>query len=517
MSVTRLGRRLFHDTDGQVLLFGVILVVAILAFLLAMPNATQVTTQRMRAQTAADVGAYTGSVWLARALNLNASMNVGIRSVYTWMTVLTMGEAMAKALYSDSLDPTVSALGGQMTSALFGNSNPITVDAVQYPASIRKLDTTAQWLYSLQTDIVANFHSVAATLGTEDACRNAGAYPSSPTAGASAIVRTNDSIPLLVANAYGDSLMYAALLQLGPALQTIPTNDTNIGPVTGTILVDSHDFEIKANYGFSGRSYDVRQVLNRTYHYYVRQIYWLESTMMCFDADTAYAYFDTKTQLYYDYLNGTKWILPHTNPQGRYWLLHEHLGFTYGSGRDTVVVGMHVCKTPLAKWNYHPYHSGCGILPEAQPYVDLGGTVDSSMTIADSLRYTGAESTTLYRDLKVRPRRVNPNREFHTVAYAWRKGASTTPFGLSPRIAPSLFPRSKVAAASPMLSLARSEVYPGMANPTDHDYYFVPAWYVRLTPMDSAGVHEIASDTAYGGHTQNSFNLEGLRKYALLP
>ena len=81
-SPVSIGRRLFRDTSGQVLLFGAVLVLAILAFLLAMPNATRVTTQKVRAQTSADVGAFTGSVWLARALNLTSNMNIGIRSVY---------------------------------------------------------------------------------------------------------------------------------------------------------------------------------------------------------------------------------------------------------------------------------------------------------------------------------------------------------------------------------------------------------------------------------------------------
>ena len=161
------------------------------------PNGTQVTTQKVRAQTAADAGAFTGSVWLARALNLNANMNIGIKSAYTWMTVLTMGEALAKALYSDTLDPSVRAMGQGITLALFGSSNPVTVHSVEYPGSIQKLDTTAQWLYALQDDIAASFHDVAATLGTEEACRNMGAYPASPAAGGWAMSGPTTQYPCL--------------------------------------------------------------------------------------------------------------------------------------------------------------------------------------------------------------------------------------------------------------------------------------------------------------------------------
>jgi hypothetical protein len=80
-----------------------VLVLAALACLLAVTNVTRVVVKKVQAQTAADAGALTGSVWLARALNLNADINIGIRSVYEWETVLTVAEALAQALYSDAL------------------------------------------------------------------------------------------------------------------------------------------------------------------------------------------------------------------------------------------------------------------------------------------------------------------------------------------------------------------------------------------------------------------------------
>ena len=512
-----LGRRLLRDTGGQVLLFAAVLVVAILAFLLVIPNGTQVTTQRIRAQTAADAGSFTGSVWLARALNLNANMNIGIKSDYTWMTVFTMGEALAQALYSDTLDPSAKTLGQNITLALFGSSNPVTVHSIEYPGSIRKLDTTAQWLYALQGDMAENFSDVAANMGTEEACRNAGAYPPSQTAGGSAIVRANYSTPLLVQNATGDSLMYAALLQLPTALGTIPINDTTVGAATGTFRVDSHNFEIKAYYSVSSQMYDVRQVINRKYPYYAKQIYWLENAVSCLDADTAYKCFDTKNQEYTNYVQGKTWIVPHTNPPGQVWLLHSYSGGTNKYGRDTVVYGKHVCRTPSSKWNYHPYTSGKGMCSDAQPHVTAGDSIDSSMTIASNDHYTAAESTTGYQGPRVRPRRVNPAREFHTVSYVWRQAASTSPYGLGAPLGGKLFPRSKVAAPSPMLTVARSKTYLGLVTPTQYDYFFTPAWDVKLTPMDSTGLQEICSDTGFSGHSHNSFNLEALRKYALLP
>jgi len=120
MKVTGIPKRLFKDTSGQVLLFAAILVLAIITFMLVVPNATRVTTQKVRTQTAADVGSFTGSIWLSRSLNLNANMNIGIRSVHMWMVVLTMGEAPAQALYNNTRDSPVHASCEELALALHG-------------------------------------------------------------------------------------------------------------------------------------------------------------------------------------------------------------------------------------------------------------------------------------------------------------------------------------------------------------------------------------------------------------
>jgi hypothetical protein len=130
--------------------------------------------------------------------------------------------------------------------------------------------------------------------------------------------------------------------------------------------------------------------------------------------------------------------------------------------------------------------------------------------------YTGAESTVPIKGARVRPSRVNPAREFHTVSYVWRSGASTSPYGLGPPMGGTLFPRS-VAAQSPMMSVARSVPFLPTSSATAYGYFFAPAWDVKLTPFDSLGIVEITGDTAYGTHTRNSFALQDLRKHVLLP
>jgi hypothetical protein len=523
MGLIKLGRRLFHDTAGQFLMFAAIFVVVILAFLMAIPNGTAVTSQKMRSQTAADAGAFTGSVWLSRSLNLSANMNIGIKSVYTWMTVLTMGEALAKALYSDTADVSVKTMGQNMTLALFGSSNPLTVHSVEYPSSIRKLDTTARWLHILQEDIAENFSQVAATLGSEEASRNAGAYPATQTAGGRAIVRTNDTIPLLVESTIGDSLLYADLNHLPAALDTIPTGDPNIGLATGIITIDPTTHDIRAYYGDSSAWYDVKQWA----HYYMDYIQQIFQDTRNGKIDTGYRFFAKPgTPPWNDYKNVKIW--PNARQNGDSWVarydttaIFHILGAQPGNNKykiDTCVwVSHRVPKwLPIGPWSWSGYQNGDSTLPI--PGLESLGLVYDSSKITPTGFYSGAESTVGYLGPRVRPRRVNPARTFHTVSYVWRHGATSAPYGLGPPMGGTMFPRSAVAAASPLFSVARSEPFMPLTSSSGYEYYFTPAWDVKLTPLDSLGVVEITSDSAYPISSRNSFdNLEDLRKYVLLP
>jgi len=482
--------------------------------MLAIPNGTQATIQKMRAQTAADAGAFTGSVWLARALNLSANMNTGIKSMYTWMTALTAAEALALALYSDSLDASVRAMGREITLALFGSSDPVYTSTHIYPQSIQKLAETAQWLHDLQTDIAGSFPLVAQALGSDQARRNAsGGNPLSLNPGGMVLVRAQDSLSLL-ASTSGDSLMLGDLRQLAGALQTIPTNDSNIGPAYGLITVDSLLYETKAYYGDSSNWATLVQVF--AYRDYVVQHY-----------KTAAGQHDSATK-FFRKPGGSDWV---DCKLFRYWIndtlprppwLEDYE--SHGNNRykrDTMRTVAHVIKVNDPRWDsirscWTYYGGGGPVMPGAQPLVDSGDYVDSSYFVKTGF-FTGAESTNHAQGAKLRPRRLIPGRDLHAVSYVWRLEDDHAPFGLSPAVGRSLFPRSRVAAPCPMLAVARSELYLARDNPTEEDYFFAPDWDVRLTPLDSSGVQEICSDTAYSSHSLNSLNLEDLRRYVLLP
>ncbi|MBM3330365.1 hypothetical protein FJY68_00780 [candidate division WOR-3 bacterium] len=532
-SPVALGRRLLSDTSGQVLLFGAVLVVAILAFLFVIPNGTQITTKKMRAQTAADAGAFTGSVWLARATNLSSNMNIGIKSVYEWTTVLTVGSALAQALYSDTLDSSVHALGGQITLALFGSSNPVTVHTTEYPSAIRKLDTAAQWLYSLQGDIATSFHSVAATLGTQQACSNVGvAYPPTQAAGGWAIVRTNDTIPLLLPTTAGDSVIYAGLSQLALALDTLPTLDPNITPAYGQVIVSPSTWDVWAYYSDTSLWFDR---VDSIYHCYKKPVIFEFQNNYSGKVDTGIQYMDPSDKGYPDYNRGDswpKWVLYCSEGEGNHhvfiwpngvgnppykntdqWTLinNPHPGNNRYKF-DTVWTHVHLAKSTDTS-SLSDYVS-----PEESIWLEEHEDEIRSHYWKSTGFYTGVESTVPYKGPKVRPRRVNPGREFRTVCYVWRQGASSAPYGLGAPLGGTFFPRNAVAASSPMFAVARSVPYQTLSSPTQNELFFEPSWDVKLTPFDSLAVVEITGDTAYCGRTGYCFdNLEELRKYALLP
>ncbi len=529
-------RGLVRDDNGQVLLYGAVIAVVLLIFLLVIPNSTHVMTQKVRSQTAADAGAYTGSVWLARGLNLNASLNVGVKSMYTWMTVLTMASALAQALYSDTHDLSVRQMGQGITQALFDNSDPVYVANNVYPQAIQKLAETMQWLGTMQDDIARTFPMVAQTAGGQEACRNAsGGDPASQNPGGATLVSTGDTLPTEV-NGAGDSLVYFHLLQLAAALDTIPTNDPNIGPATGVILVDPNNLEIRAYYGDSSEWCTVRQVLKRLYKKPVVQTFRHNYTNVI---DSGIEYFQSSGgSRYVSYLQGDSWARyvlvcneggPHTPfiwPNGRptppykntaMWTL---LNCHPGDARykiDTVWIENYVVRRSdpaYGRWNVGRWQPGDSILPGVS---DSGFEVESSYAYPTDF-YTGAESTRGNQGTRVRPRRLSPDADLFTVSFVWRLGdTSQSPFGPAPRLGRAVLPRERVAAPCPMLSVAQARPYLALASPTEEDYFFSPNWEVRLVPIDSAGVYQITSDPRYEANRLSAINLEDLLKYVLLP
>ena len=327
------------------------------------------------------------------------------------------------------------------------------------------------------------------------------------------LVRTEDSLSL-VASSSGDSLMLSDLRQLASALAVIPTNDSNIGPAHGLVTIDSLNFGIKAYYGDSSNWATLVQVF--AYRDYIVQHYKTadgryDSATKFFRKPGISDWTDCKLFRYWinDTLPRPPWVQDYEN----------HGNNRYK--RDTVRTLLHVIRVNDPRWDsirsYWTYNGGGGpTIPGGETLVGSGDFVDSSYFVKTGF-FTGAESTNGNQGTKLRPRRLSPGRDLYAVSFVWRRGDSQSPFGLGPAIGGALFPRSRVAAPSPMLAVARAVPYLARDNPAEDDYFFAPDWDVRLTPPDSVGVQDIYSDTAYSSHSLGSINLEDLRKYVLLP
>jgi hypothetical protein len=528
MNLTGFGRRLWRDTSGQVLLLGAIVIVALLVFMLAIPNGTKVATQKMRTQTAADAGGFTSSVWLARGLNLSANMNIGIRSMYTWMTVLTMGSALAKALATDSLDASVQQISYDMSMALFGDGDAEYVSQYIYPVSIQRLDETGIWLQSLQDDIAGSFPLVAQTMGQMEARANAsGGNPASTNPGGEVLVRTfgdtlasGDSLPLTATPA-GDSLLLHDLYDVAMSLESIPTGDENIGPATGYIKIDTSSFDIYAYYGDSSYWLTLTQIIIGTF----RVTQWYdqyddhpvpgvapESTRRFFDEHKPWQYIDycgfsVTGQL-------TEWI----DPTKQSWYAYGKAGYNTPKPGDSIVA--HIRHWKLASDSTWPDDTGTApveTIPWIKAKLDSGYQIIWSGPTYDTDFYTGEESTFGYTQGKLSPRRLSPETELYTVSYVWRLGAGTDPRGPGPALGGTFFPRSRVAPTCPLVTVAKAEPYLAVNSPTEDDYFFSPSWDARLVAVDSVAVSEITRHPPHDSLGLYALNLVGLQQHVLLP
>jgi hypothetical protein len=531
--LTRFARRLLSDSDGQVVLFVILFALLLLSFMLVVPNVTQVTIEKMRAQTSADAGAYTTSLWLARALNLSANMNVGIRSMYQWMVVLTASEALALAL--DSIAATKPA-ASQMTFALFGQLDPHYTASVTYPLAIQKLAATVQWLSALQTDVGNSFWMAAQTLGTSQVAQNeGGGNPLSPNQGGTVLYSAGLTFFGSDSGMQVLNSMRQLAGELGADMPKPISDTTNVGTPFGTVTVDSATYNIKAVYGLPSNwatlvqkdSCFVSTGPNVSHKDRVWQFYDSSSK-----EDTAYkdfVYPFTNESLY---VKGTYWIDNWLNQPD--WTLRKSYDTTFIMPLSSVYFDStfttenFVDKTNTSLWlsdssSYWgpPYYPTSGRLlsPRAQNLADMGYNVivqQSYFTFSLSTTLA-AESTNNQQGPVVHLRKIAVGVNLSAVSYAWRRGGATAPVGLHPSIGPQLFPQSSVASPSPMLAVARSIAYLAKNNPADSDYYFSPSWDVELTQLDSAGTAQISTNATFVSLGLGSLNLGSLYKYGMLP
>ncbi|MEO0074811.1 MAG: Tad domain-containing protein [candidate division WOR-3 bacterium] len=123
------------DNNGQVLVLVISILFVLVLFFITIPNVTKVVATKMRVQTAADIGAYSSSIWVARGMNLINFCNIGIaegyiiqdfyKSFYSILSILwTLGYAFPQFL--GWLHPVVDYI----MSVFFYNQNGIPIPPI---------------------------------------------------------------------------------------------------------------------------------------------------------------------------------------------------------------------------------------------------------------------------------------------------------------------------------------------------------------------------------------------------
>jgi len=393
---------------------------------------------------------------------------------------------------------------------------------------------TEQWLQDLQDDVAVSFPVVGQEIAVSEARRNAsGGDPESENPGGEVLIITNtidtltgDTIPMLVETATGDSLLYSDLVAVAASLESIPTMDENIGPATGLIFVDTATMDVSAYYGTRSQWLSLKQIAIGLF----RVTQWYDPTdnkpKPGVAPESAKKFFHGHKPAEYQPYTGysvtgqlTKWIKPQFRTMG--WYAYGRQGYATPKPGDSIVA--HIRHWKLAgdpTWWEDTLPSPKCTIPELIPWLNDSG-YDLIYSGPDSPFntdfYVGAESTDGHLGPKIRPRRLNPDREFHAVSYIWRTGANSSPRGPGPRYGAGLFNRDGVPAPMPMVTVARSVPYLAIGSPTEEDYFFSPSWDVRLTSVDATALQDIATGEAYAKLGLDSLNLEELRKYVLLP
>jgi len=172
--------KLYCDKNGQVMIFVLAILFVLVLFFLTIPNVTHIVSAKMRTQTAADFGAYSGAIWLARGLNIIACLNIGIRTMYIWIAAISVILVVFSALFAIGFIPFCEALQ-PIAMAVLGiffdpagtllPTDPVTA-AIYYKEDVKRLYNTARWLSDRIDNIAEVIPDIAMVDGSTIALQN---------------------------------------------------------------------------------------------------------------------------------------------------------------------------------------------------------------------------------------------------------------------------------------------------------------------------------------------------------
>jgi|GEM_PF-3947109 len=473
-------RQLGKDKSGQIALFVALFLLPLVLFLFTVPNVTYVTAAKMRAQTAADIGAYTASLWLARGLNLITICNIGIRDMLLMVMAITLILAIAWVL---TLIPVVSSIGFAICLIFFNTSDPASAALGNYPEDVQNLYDSANWLSKREKEIAKAFPVIADAMGSYLAYENMGVDSPRPDRGGVALKMPIGKIELKE----DESKTLLKVLQ-GYA-EFIRGNDYGLGGSVGGDLKVGGDGRMQMQFTWSNAADSCR----------AKQEYYQRVVVLKF------TYKNDQGKRYQGSLNRSPWLyrprddalyqeyrsfhqLPLSHP------IIEAMG--YHLQRNVLPAEVFVKEVvyspgtaywPKDKWQpcypeserkkIHPY---IGAPPPKvlrkhllSDYYVRGYEILFKVSKDGGLADTKEHKTPkLYR--------VDPDYKPYALGFTWHK-ADGSGFGFEPAFFRSIF---GVGLPFPLTAIAQSEPYLDVKNPSLKDSLFEPKWDARLVPLE---------------------------------
>jgi hypothetical protein len=500
--------------DGQVMLFVILIMVALLAFMLSIPNVTYVTTAKMRAQTAADSGAYTASIWLARALNLIAILNVGIKWMYIWIMIQTMLMAvlaLLDVLVFSGIGTTIAvAISTGIQFIFFAGtfytpgfppplgSGPAAIkQAPRYKDQVKALKANARWFYGMQTDIATTFPGLAIIMGTAEAKKNMGGDFVQWDRGGFALVLPNGAgeIPLVPDKSIFLKTLeqYSKLFEDGPSLGEEAGDESN-----SFTFNDDLSIEAKASTDrwdkvtvYQRWSHSAVEVYQKWRHKVFRGIT-RERQKKFLDPGEAAPYASGAACLPpplplqdWELIDVNSWDTESTQVQSQQF---EWKGLSK-SEQDKI----------RKKWEEpqdNPVNSAAEDLRDQGFSCPVGNAWKVPKKVAED---TSEKSESEPENQQPIPRRVDPDHEPMTVAFSWQADLAGSPgkFGPEPVMARALFPGQRVAPVYPLTGVGEAHPYLDIDNPKEADYFYAPQWDAKLRPISSEGAGQVSNENGY--------------------
>ncbi len=504
MRFSRRTKEIYEDKSGQILVFVLSILFVLVLFWLLLPNVSAVTVLKMRAQTAADAGAYTGSVWLARGLNLITCFNIGIRHMYMWILSLTIICAIVLTLVAISgfFSPAFGI--AQVICLALGWGDPNNALAA-YREDVKNLYKSAQWLSEREEDIARIFPILAVIDGSRIATINMGGFRGIGSQGGFCIIlpMAQRREPLSIQLKEDKGALLQFLSDYAGALSGEgPNFGENFGEGRGGVSIDD---ELNVGGNFSQKVMDkfkVKQYFER-YVAKARQIYTKPSYPETITAETREFEIPEEESELAKYIGDPPLI----------YLRPDLINLGYSA------VGIRIDlppkqSSPETRWFKVPEEE-----EEGKKYLTPPSPPERLLLPVNGWRFVRAEKIPNWREesqsadpdeetkrmKKPVPKKIDPDYKPYSVSFVYRVKTPAL-------VAKTIFTEEKIGPPFPGLAFSKAMPYLP-AHITDS--VFSPEWDAKIVPFIGDAVEKLLGEDEYQ-RNRGDIDLQSLVRYLIL-